>query len=221
MPKLIVFDLDGTLVDSRLDLAESANELLSVFRAAPIAVDEVSRMVGEGARVLVERVLAARRVERPMREALALFLEIYERRIVEHTRAYPGVEAALDAVRSQAQLAVLTNKPSRHTTLLLDALGLGRHFVAVLGGDSQFPRKPDPSALLHLAGVAGARPASTLMVGDSMVDVETARRARTRMCVVRYGYGHFGDEDPIPAEALVVPSSSALEQVLVEGFLEA
>lgn len=221
MSKLIVFDLDGTLVDSRLDLAESANELLAAFGASPLEVEQVSRMVGEGARVLVERVLAARAVNQPAAAALVRFLEIYERRLVRNTRAYPGVREALVAAAPLARLAVLTNKPSRHTNLLLEALDLARHFFAVLGGDSQFPRKPDPAALLHLAALAGTAPESTLMVGDSMVDVETARRAGTRLSVVRYGFGQFGAGDGLPAGTLVVASSPDLGRALVEGFLSA
>lgn len=189
MPFLIVFDLDGTLVDSRRDLAESANELLSHYGASSLDVEDVGRMVGDGARVLVERVLAARQVQAPLPAALDQFLSIYERRLVQHTRPYPGIEAMLERVRAGARLAVLTNKPSRHTMLLLQALRLSHYFFEALGGDTPFPRKPDPSALEHLMTVAGVSPGQTMMVGDSMIDVETAHRAGAASCFIHHGYG--------------------------------
>jgi phosphoglycolate phosphatase len=189
MAHLIVFDLDGTLVDSRRDLADSANELLVAHGAAPLRDEEVGRMVGEGARVLVERVLAARGLAVPIADALASFLDIYERRIVVHTRPYAGIRSMLDALSGRAVLAVLTNKPTHHTALLLAALDLARYFDRTIGGDGPHPKKPDPAGLNELIAWSGATAATTLMVGDSMVDAETARRAGTRLCLVEYGYG--------------------------------
>jgi phosphoglycolate phosphatase len=211
--RLFVFDLDGTLVDSRRDLAESANELLEQYGAAPLSIETVTDMVGEGARVLVERVLAARAVASPVAHALDRFLEIYERRLHVHTRLYPGVGETLDALEGRAALAVLTNKPGRHTGLLLDALGLGHRFTRVIGGDSAFPRKPDPAALLHLVEATGASVDTTVMVGDSMVDVETARQAGCLMCVAAYGFGRFPEPGAFEPGTLVVRDSAFLPQV--------
>lgn len=209
MLKLMVFDLDGTLVDSRRDLAESANELLATYGAAALSVDRVTAMVGEGARVLVERVLEARSIGEPPDAALARFLDIYARRVVDCTRAYPGVREALVALAGRVPLAVLTNKPGRHTGLLLEALDLRRFFTEVIGGDSAFPRKPDPSALRHLIGLAGATPETTLMVGDSIVDVDTARRAGCRMCVAQYGFGVV-PPSAIASDTVVAQTSEGL-----------
>lgn len=190
MTHLIVFDLDGTLVDSRLDLANSANILLGQFGAGPLSVDRVVGMVGEGARVLVGRVLAAAGVETDLDAALTRFLAIYDEHLVDHTQLYPGVLDALQALESRARLAVLTNKPGHHTERLLASLDVRRYFFDVVGGDARWPRKPDPASLRHLIAAAGASPASTIMVGDSMVDVETASGAGTRVCIARYGFGH-------------------------------
>ncbi len=110
--------------------------------------------------MLVERVLAAAAIQRPLADALNTFLAIYERRLTNHTRAYPGVVLPLEACRGSASLAVLTNKPAYHTIRLLHALALSRYFDAVIGGDSAFPRKPDPAALQHLMTMAGATPAT-------------------------------------------------------------
>jgi phosphoglycolate phosphatase len=210
VPALFVFDLDGTLVDSRLDLAESANELLASYGAAPLETDAVCAMVGEGARVLVERALSASAVNAPLDEALETFLAIYERRLVNHTRLYPGVLETLDALSGKAALGVFTNKPSRHTRLLLQALGVDGRFLEAIGIGDGFARKPDPAGLLHLIARAGASVSTTVMVGDSMVDVETGRRAGCRLVVALYGLGRFEDASQFPAGTLTVPSSEGL-----------
>ena len=186
---LIVFDLDGTLIDSRLDLANSANEMLATYGAAPRPVDDIAGMVGEGARVLVERALAAAGLNRHEPEAFAKFLEIYSRRLLEHTRLYDGIAGVLDAVAGRASLAVLTNKPVAPSRRILEALAVDRHFQWVMGGDEQFPRKPDPAALHHLMREAAVTTNATLFVGDSTIDVETAHRAGVRICVVMHGFG--------------------------------
>ncbi len=195
MSPLIVFDLDGTLVDSRLDLAASANLLLADLGASPLTVDQVVAMVGEGARVLVGRVLAAAGVDADLDTALTRFLSIYDDHLLDHTRLYPGVLETIEALEGRASLAVLTNKPERHTERLLAGLAVRHHFGDVIGGDGRWPRKPDPSSLRHLMETAGASPDTTIMVGDSMVDVETARRAPARVCVAHYGFGDVSAVD--------------------------
>jgi phosphoglycolate phosphatase len=186
---VLVFDLDGTLVDSRRDIAESANELLAALDAPPLDHDEVVRMVGEGARLLVSRVLAAGGVRADIETAFARFSAIYDRRLADHTRPYPGVVEGLERLAERFTLAVLTNKPQHHTDRLLDALDLRRYFVQALGGDTTHGRKPDPTGLSALIGAAGAVPAAALLVGDSWVDAETARRGGTRFCFAEYGFG--------------------------------
>jgi phosphoglycolate phosphatase len=186
---VLVFDLDGTLVDSRRDIAESANELLASLDAPPLDHDEVVRMVGEGARLLVSRVLAAGGVRHDIDAAFARFSTIYDRRLADHTRPYPGVVAGLEWLAERFTLAVLTNKPQHHTDRLLEALDLRRYFVQALGGDTAHGRKPDPTGLSALIGAAGAVPAAALLVGDSWVDAETARRGATRFCFADYGFG--------------------------------
>jgi phosphoglycolate phosphatase len=215
MKHLIAFDLDGTLVDSRLDLAGSANTLLEELGATPLPVDQVVGMVGEGARILVARVLLAAGVTFDVDAALERFLAIYDRQLVNHTRLYPGVRDTLRAIEGRAALALLTNKPGHHTERLLAALGVRGFFFEVIGGDSSWPRKPDPSALEYLIAASGATPATTIMVGDSMVDVETARRAAARMCIARYGFGRFDD---MPAGALVAAEASDLAPLLLSAL---
>jgi phosphoglycolate phosphatase len=187
--RLIAFDLDGTLIDSRRDLAESANQLITALDGVPLPEDDIGRMVGEGAALLVHRALAAAGIgDTP--GALPRFLEIYDGRLLNHTRAYDGVAEAVGAARRNARVAVLTNKPGGPTERILAGLGLRGLFDEVVGGDGPLPRKPDPAALLALMERAGATGANTLLVGDSPIDRETARRASSRCCLVAYGFGY-------------------------------
>jgi phosphoglycolate phosphatase len=185
-----VFDLDGTLVDSRRDLADAANALLAERGCPPLAEEAIGRMVGEGAATLVSRVFAAS--GRPVPPgALARFLALYDERLLASTRPYPGVPVVLESLSARMRLAVLTNKPLASTRRILAGLDLERFFPAaqVLGGDGPHPRKPDPQGLRHLAAGAGAAPSDVMLVGDSLIDWQTARAAGVPACVARYGFG--------------------------------
>lgn len=213
--RLIVFDLDGTLVDSRNDLATSANLLLHDLGAPPLDVAQVSAMVGDGARTLVTRVLeAAHRPDVEVSAALSRFLDIYDLHLADHTRLYPGVREALDGLHGRCALAMLTNKPAHHTARLLDVLDVGRYFSLVIAGDVPLPRKPDPAGLLHIIDASGASVATTLMVGDSIVDVETARRAGTHLALARYGFGRRPATVELDAGDIDLPVSTDLAQRL-------
>src|ERR1043165_9124606 len=146
----MVFDLDGTLIDSRLDLAESTNEMLSTYGAPPLAIDRVAMMVGEGARKLVERALDASGLDPAEPDALTRFRDIYDRRLLIHTKPYDGVPEMVDEARALGALAVLPNKPDAPPRRLLDAFGLTSRFRRVIGGDSDHARKPDPAGLRAL-----------------------------------------------------------------------
>src|SRR6185436_18290965 len=148
--RLIAFDLDGTLIDSRRDLADSANQLITELGGAPLPEEAVGRMVGDGARVLVQRALAAAGLTDPG-NALPRFLEIYDTRLLIHTRPYPGVEAA----RRGARVTMLTNKPLHHTARIVEALGWAPLFDEVVGGDNPRGRKPAPDALQAMMATAG------------------------------------------------------------------
>ena len=213
MLSVLVFDLDGTLVDSRRDIAESANELLAALDAPPLDHDEVVRMVGEGARLLVSRVLAAGGVREDIDAAFARFSTIYDRRLADHTRPYPGVVDGLERLAERFTLAVLTNKPQHHTDRLLDALDLRRYFIQALGGDTAHGHKPDPTGLCALISAAGAVPSAALLVGDSWVDATTARRGGTRFCFADYGFGAVPPAGLLPGE-LRIASFDALDGVV-------
>jgi len=210
--QLIVFDLDGTLVDSRRDLANATNALLVQCGASPLSEERVGRMVGDGAATLVARAFSAAGVSQPA-DALDRFLAIYSDHLLDHTRPYPGIPEALEQLRSRSRLAVLTNKPLASTRRILDGLGLAQYFAhdAVLGGDGPFPRKPDPAALRHLAAQAGAPLTGTLLVGDSAIDWRTARAAPVAVCLARYGFGFDGVPiDQLGMEDRVIASPGEL-----------
>jgi phosphoglycolate phosphatase len=203
--RLIVFDLDGTLIDSRRDIAESANALLESCGAAPLPEAHVGRMVGDGAAVLVVRAFAAAGIAAPP-DALERFVAIYSERLLRHTRPYPRIPEVLADLAQRAELALLTNKPLAATKEILDGLDLARFFgPAVVAGDGAFPRKPDPSGLLHLSHAAGVPPSATVLVGDSTIDWRTARAASTAICLARYGFGFesVSMADLEPADRLV------------------
>ena len=195
LQRLIAFDLDGTLIDSRRDLTDSANQLIEELGGRPHTEDVVSRMVGEGARLLVQRATQAAGLGDPP-GALERFLRIYDERLLVHTRLYEGILEALDAAAGVATVSLLTNKPLGPTTRILAGLGLEGRFQAVIGGDGDYPRKPDPASLQALMRLAGATPATTMLVGDSAIDLETTRRAGVRACLVRFGFGRVTLPDP-------------------------
>jgi phosphoglycolate phosphatase len=197
--RLIVFDLDGTLVNSRRDIADAANALLASCGAAPLPEERIGRMVGDGAATLVARAFEASGIQAPP-DALDRYLALYQERLLAYTRPYPGMVDTLEVLTTRARLAVLTNKPLRSTRLILDGLNLARFFDsdAVVGGDGPFPRKPAAAGLQHLQILAGVDRRASVLVGDSAIDCQTARAAATPLCVARYGFGF----DTIAANSL-------------------
>ena len=192
---LLVFDLDGTLVDSIHDLAEAASDLSEAHGGARFDDDAVCRMVGEGAAVLVERVMARAGHAVPPPDALPSFLRLYDQRMFDTTRAYPGMADTLRALADSHAMALLTNKPEDSARKVLAHCGLDGFFTHMVFGDGEFPRKPDPAGLRWLMKKHRATAARTLLVGDSEVDLATARAGGVRICLARYGFG-FVRVDP-------------------------
>jgi phosphoglycolate phosphatase len=199
MPRLVVFDLDGTLIDSRRDLTDSANEMLVGYGASALSEEAIGQMVGSGAAQLVASALAASHVDAPLEEALARFLASYDSRLTNHTRPYPGIPELLDELRAEhVKMALLTNKPLEASVRILDALRLAEYFRMRVGGDGPWPRKPAPDGLWFLMKEESAGRADTVLVGDSTVDLQTARNAGVRICLARYGFGFAN----LPSDAL-------------------
>ncbi|UJJ30353.1 phosphoglycolate phosphatase [Halopseudomonas maritima] len=214
LPKLVMFDLDGTLIDSVPDLAGAVDVMLDQLGRAPAGVDKVRHWVGNGARVLVRRALAddiehASISEGDTEQALALFLEAYAG---DHSRStlYPGVRPLLDALQQVGvPLALITNKPSRFVPELLAEKQLDGYFRWLVGGDTLPVQKPDPAALNWVMQQAGVVAGQALFVGDSRSDVLAAKAAGVPVVAVSYGYNHG---QPIAAENpdLLVDSLDAL-----------
>jgi phosphoglycolate phosphatase len=214
--RLIAFDLDGTLVDSREDIADSANATLVSYGAQPLSEDAIGRMVGDGAPTLIARAFAAARLARPA-DALDRFLTIYDGRLLNHTRPYAGIPELLAELASRSTLAVLTNKPFAAARRILAGLDLSRHFGPdfIVGGDGPFPRKPDPRGLAHLMALAGATADDTVLVGDSVIDWRTACAAATRVCLARYGFGWEGFPiEQLGPDTWIVDSAEGMRRYL-------
>lgn len=195
VPRLLMFDLDGTLLDSVPDLAAAVDSMLLALGRAPAGIECVRTWIGNGARVLVRRALAGSLEHAGLDEALveqglALFMQAYAGSH-ELTRVYPGVRPTLDWFKAQGiPMAIITNKQERFVGPLLDEKGLGGFFQWIIGGDTLAQQKPDPAALLRVMQLAGVSPSQALFVGDSRNDVLAARAAGVKCVALSYGYNH-------------------------------
>ena len=198
---LLVFDLDGTLVDSIHDLAAAASELSERHGGPRLEDSVVCRMVGEGIAILVERVMARAGHATPPPGALDEYLEIYNARMFDTTRPYPGMIDTLRALAGGHALALLTNKSEDSARKVLAHCELDGFFPHAVFGDGAFARKPDPAGLHWLMEWHGATPERTILVGDSDVDVATARNGGVRLCLARYGFGFIRvDPSSLPGD---------------------
>ena len=186
---LVIFDLDGTLIDSAEDLAIATNQTRAHFGMAPLDAKLIHSYVGNGAAMLVRRALAPEASEQRVNEGLEYFVQFYRKHALEHTRFYPGVAEIVNELSAQGHtLAILTNKPVKISTDIVAGLGLGSQFRRIYGGDSFAQKKPDPVGINTLIKETASLPENTWMVGDSGVDVQTARNAQVRACGVAWGF---------------------------------
>lgn len=183
-----LFDLDGTLIDSKLDLANSVNFMLQEMKRETLPLETIANYVGHGAPRLMADALGKEATEADRKQGLAIFLAHYEKHSLEATRTYPGVTEGLQALQG-SPMAVLTNKPAKVSVEILESLGLLNFFRAVHGGDSFATKKPDPMGARAILKEFGIAPNEAAMVGDSDVDIQTARNAGTMAIHVNYGFG--------------------------------
>lgn len=197
-PGALVFDLDGTLIDSRRDITVAINRMRAELGLPPLALEQVVTMVGEGARLLVERALP----ERPdqVDHALARYLEHYEQVCLETTRPYPGVPEMLGSLSARYPLALLSNKGEALSRKILDGLDLARFFREILGGDSLATRKPDPGGLRLLAERLKVPVERLLLIGDTWIDAETAHNAGCAFALVDWGFPKPPELDAVKAD---------------------
>jgi len=213
--RLVVFDLDGTLVDSRLDLANSVNAMLRSYGKPELPCDVIAGYIGDGAPMLVRRALGDPDDEKFVEEALGFFLSYYREHKLDNTYVYAGVQEALAAIARSAngtprKMAVLTNKPVRPSQMIVEALGLGGFFAQVYGGNSFHTKKPDPHGALVLLDENGVRAEEAVMVGDSEIDVLTARNAGMYSVGLTYGFAPHTLET-VPPDVLVDTPSELAE----------
>jgi phosphoglycolate phosphatase len=195
--RLLVFDLDGTLVDSKQDLALSVNAMRQELNLAPLPLDQIASYVGHGVNLLVRRALGTCATDENIEKGLAFFLQYYRQHMLDNTAPYPGVPEALEALRTH-KLAVLTNKPVNFSREMLMRLGFAPYFAFVYGGNSFAQKKPDPMGLHKLMEDLNVPADETLMVGDSDTDVLTGRNAGVWTCGVSYGFGAHTLQQTLP-----------------------
>jgi phosphoglycolate phosphatase len=202
-PAALVFDLDGTLIDSRSDITTAINRMRSEHGLPPIPLEAVVTMVGEGARLLVERALGPEFPPERIDEALARYLEHYHEVCLEQTRPYPGVEEMLETLSASYPLALLSNKGEALSRKVLAGLGLDHFFREILGGDSLPTRKPDPAGLHLLADRLGVPVERLMLVGDTWIDAETAHNAGAAFALVEWGFPRPPKLDGVKADLKV------------------
>ena len=191
---LLIFDLDGTLIDSKLDLVASSNHTRAVVNLQPLDASIISSYVGDGARTLIQRLLDGATDEAQIDHALQIFLTYYRAHMLDHTDLYPGVREAMERLAAASNglartMTVLTNKPVRFSRMILEGLGAAKYFRLIYGGNSFETKKPDPLGAKTILEELGVRPDRAMMIGDSPVDVLTGRNADMATCGVTYGMG--------------------------------
>jgi len=201
--KLVIFDLDGTLIDSRLDLVHSVNAALRHIGRPELPDDVIASYVGDGAPILIQRALGGEAVDDAvLRQGLQFFLSYYREHKLDHTTVYAGIREALTAIQqasngSHRKLTVLSNKPVAPSRAIVEALGLGPFFTQIYGGNSFATKKPDPEGARRLLAEHNVRPEEGAIVGDSHVDIETGRNAGMWTVGVNYGFApHTLEEQP-------------------------
>ena len=219
--RLIVFDLDGTLIDSRQDLTNSINAMLAELGRGPLPEAIIATYIGDGAAMLVRRALGDPEDQPLVDRALERFLAHYREHKLDHTHVYPGVFASLDALRTlpggtPRRMAVLTNKPVRPSIEICEGLGLASYMFRIYGGNSFATKKPEPEGLVTLIREAGVSPGETLMIGDSSVDILTARRAGTWVIGCKFGLSSQTVES-IPSDCLVDEASEWADALALDS----
>jgi len=186
--RAVIFDLDGTLIDSQLDLVLSVNDMLEHMGREPHVHEKICSFIGNGAPTLVRRALGEEAADADVEKGLAYFLEYYRAHMLDNTDVYPGVREALALLRKYP-MAILTNKPVHFSRAIIDGLNLSRYFRYVYGGNSFETKKPDPQGAQILLRELQTAPHEAMMVGDTDVDIKTARNAGMHACGVTYGFG--------------------------------
>ena len=211
MRSVLIFDLDGTLVDSKRDLTASVNHIRHQFDLPVLTEQEIARFIGDGALMLIRRAIGPKATESNVQAGLQMFLSYYRAHMLDCTTLYPGVRETIERL-TDCRLAVLTNKPVHFSCAMLDGLGIYHHFAAVYGGNSFDHKKPDPVGIFQILSDTKGNRERTWMIGDSAVDVLTGRNAGVKTCGVTYGYATETFKDAPPD--FVIDNFSDLEALV-------
>ena len=204
MKKLIVYDLDGTLVDTLEDLTQAANHMLGQFQKPPLLPADIRRFVGHGVHELVKRCFQTDNPEQ-IGAGVTIFRAYYAEHLLDQSRLYPNARKVLDYFRQQGRVqVVITNKPTRESERILEGLKVAGYFTQILGAEAGYPRKPDPSVLHALMRRLDLSSEEVLLIGDSVIDVETARNAGCKAVAITHGFGDVGElRRAVPAIGIV------------------
>ena len=216
MKRLIIYDLDGTLVDTREDIACAANHMRAQMGKPPLRVEEVSRFVGRGVYALIQGCLEtddAKAIEKGTK----IYRDHYGRHMLDSSRLYPGAREVLDYFKTRAQ-AVITNKPNPFSFELLKALGVADYFFEIIPGNSEHPKKPDPGAIFHLMKTQKVTLPETLFIGDSLVDIETGRNAGVETAALTHGFGTPDELQSAAPDRLFKDFRELLEEAKKRGW---
>jgi phosphoglycolate phosphatase len=193
MADCIIFDLDGTLIDSRADLTTGVNLVRENYGLEPLTIETVTSYVGNGARKLIERAFA--NTDADLEEALSMMKKFYMENMLDKTELYPGVKDGLKKLSEAGiPLAVITNKPTEPCKMILEHFGISPYIKFAIGGNSGFPLKPEPDSLLHVVKETGSAPEKSWILGDNYTDLESGRRAGIKKCLALYGFGKQREE---------------------------
>lgn len=188
MKKLILYDLDGTLADTRRDIINSVRHALKILKGPELTDEEIKDCVGTGLHALIKQVFRTED-EKLADRGSKLYREHYKQHMLDHTTLYPGAREFLEYFKDRKQ-AVITNKPNPFSSQILEALGVGHYFIAILAGDNGLPFKPDPAAIHHLMEETGATEEEVIFVGDSAVDIQAARNAGVEVVTLSHGFAN-------------------------------
>ncbi len=215
--KLIIYDLDGTLVDTGEDIAQAVDYMLRQMNSDVLSKAEVRHMVGGGLHDLVGRCL---NTDDPVRvqRGMELFGQFYGQHLCDHSALYPSVKETLDYFHARARQAIVTNKPSPFAEALMDRLGVGHYFSEILAGGSAYPKKPDPASVRAVMARGQIAPEDALLLGDSPIDVETGRRAGILTVIVTQGFADRHELEAAKPDLLIDDVSAFLALVKARGW---
>lgn len=214
--QLVIYDLDGTLVDTRKDIAEAANHLRQTMNLPPLAENEVRHFVGRGLHYLIKSLLGTEDAK-AVEKGAKIYREYYRGHMLDHSRLYPGAADLLKYFSDRKQ-AIMTNKPNPFSRDMLTRLGVADSFMEIIAGDSVYPKKPDPSAVRFLMERAGSRKEETLFIGDSLIDIETSRKAGIPIVVVLHGFSNRHELESGRPDAVVKDFQALLKLAKKEGW---